>query len=84
MVREPVVVGVEVVVRVLNLPGWIAKKDYVNEVQLELVLGLFPADNMPETELINSQLSQNVAVLLARDSSNHFHPSIHHKLCQVS
>ena len=87
MVREPpavVVVGVEVVARVLNLGGWIAKKDYVNEVQLELVLELFPAYNMPGTELINSQLSQNIAILLARDLSNHFHPSIHHKLCQVS
>lgn len=48
----PVVVGVEVVALVPYLTRWIAKKDYVNEVQLELVSELFPADNMPGTELI--------------------------------
>ena len=36
--------------RVLNLTGWTAKKDYENEVQLVLVLGLLPADSMPGTE----------------------------------
>ena len=46
----PVVVGVEAVAQILNLTGWIAKRGCVNEVQLELVLKLFPADNMPGTE----------------------------------
>jgi hypothetical protein len=78
----PVVVGVEAAARVLNLTGWIGKTDYVNEVQLEPVLELFPVDNMPGTELINPLVPQNVIILLARDSSNHYHPSIHHKLCQ--
>lgn len=54
----PVVVGVEAVALILNLTGWIAKRDYVNEVQLELVLRLFPADNKPGTELINYQLPE--------------------------
>lgn len=75
----PVVVGAEEGARVLY---WIGKMDYVNEVQSELVLGLFLVDNMPGIELINPQLPPNVILLLARYPSNHLHPSIHHQLCQ--
>lgn len=66
----------------LNLTGWIGKTDCVNEVQLEPVLGLFPVDNMPGTELTNSWLLQNAIILLAPGSSNHYHPSIHNELHQ--
>jgi hypothetical protein len=80
----PVVAAGEAAARVRNLNGWIGKMDCVNEVRLEFSLGLSPVGSMPGTESITPRLPKIRIILLAQDSSNHYHPSIHHKSSQRS